>query len=98
MAGRIADAEAVVAEWADVADLDATRTLYSELLDFAQGRIAEVSTPAELGAALRRLLVKVEMRVTPDGLLHETSGLRLSELSELRTERRQTFVERPLQD
>ena len=54
MHGKIADTEAVVAEWAEAPDLEAVRAMYEDLLRFSHERIEQALTPGELKGALTR--------------------------------------------
>jgi hypothetical protein len=75
---RIRDLEAVVAEHDTDPDVDAARDLYARLLAFAQGRLDQASSPAEVRAALRSVIAVVELGHDGDDLA-VAAGLRLVE-------------------
>ena len=59
-------------------DVDAARDLYVRLLAFAQGRLDQASSPAEVRAALRSVIEVVELGYVGDDLA-VAAGLRLDE-------------------
>jgi hypothetical protein len=72
---RIAEAEAVVAEWSGPPDLDAALDFYNGLVDLTQGRVARAQGALELNAALHDVLAGVWMRLD-EGRLHAWFQLR----------------------
>lgn len=63
---RIAEAEAVVAEWGGGPDMDAALDYYSAIADVVTGQIAKADGARELGRALGSVLAGLWIEVEPD--------------------------------
>jgi len=72
---RIAEAEAVAAEWSGPPDLDAALDFYNGLVDLTQGRVAKAQGALELNAALHDVLAGVWVKLD-EGRLHAWFQLR----------------------
>jgi DNA invertase Pin-like site-specific DNA recombinase len=65
-ANRIAEAEAVVAEWTAPPNIDATLDFYSDLVDLVQGRVSKAIGVRELNDALRGVLAGLWCEIEPE--------------------------------
>jgi hypothetical protein len=65
-AARIAEAEAVLAEWATPPDVDAALDFYNSLLDAIQGRVEQARGVLEMNEALSSVLAGLWCEMDPD--------------------------------
>jgi hypothetical protein len=101
-ANRIAEADAVVAEWTAPPNIDATLDFYSDLVDLVQGRVSKAIGARELNEALGgvlaglwceieperdRLLVQFELREQPAVKLPDGSAFLLADYNGRRDRR-----------